>query len=85
MTKTFDELCSEFLGEDYMSATKPQAQQAQTNPSQKPGVPQPTPAAPQQNQQQTNDDQELLQLLQQKLADEKFKQSLLQLLNTKTQ
>ena len=84
MTKTFDQICSEIIGEDIMSATKPQAPVAQTNVAQKPGVPQPTPAAPHQNQ-QPNEDQELLKLLQQKLADEKFKQSLLQLLNNKPQ
>ena len=82
MKLTFDDLCAQIVGEDIMSATKlqqPAVQKPGTTTNQ---APQPTPAA-QQNQQLGDED--LLKLLQQKLADEKFKQALLQLVNPSQQ
>lgn len=76
--KTFDEICSKILGEGVPVSPATAGQTPVQNPAiQKQTTPQPTPSA---NQQQINDD-DLLKLLQQKLADEKFKQSLMQMLN----
>ena len=89
MTKNFDEICKGILGE---MITAP-AQQKPNQPQQPAQQPAPGAGAPaaiqnnvqnnQNNAQQNNQmgDDELLKLLQQKLNDEKFKQSLMQLMN----
>ena len=88
MTKTFDEICKGILGEMITAPTQQKPNQPQ-QPAQQPAQ-QPTSGAPaaiqnnvQNNAQQNNQmkDDELLKLLQQKLNDEKFKQSLMQLMN----
>jgi hypothetical protein len=85
MTKTFDEICNGILKE-MLAAPNPQkptpAQTPQSNA-------QPAPNTGAQNAIQSNqntqnkakEEEELMKLLQQKLQDEKFKQSLMQLLN----
>jgi len=88
MTKTFDEICNGILSE---MVTTPNQQQQKPNQPQQPAQPAaPGAGAPaaiqnntQNNTQQPNQmqDAELLKLLQQKLNDEKFKQSLMQLMN----
>lgn len=85
MTKNFDEICNGILSE--MVTAPNQQQKPNQNQPQQPGQqPAPgagAPAAIQNNTQQPNQmqDDELLKLLQQKLNDEKFKQSLMQLMN----
>jgi hypothetical protein len=85
MTKTFDEICNGILGE--MITAPNQQQQKPNQPGQQPAPAAGAPAAiqnnTQNNAQQPNQmqDDELLKLLQQKLNDEKFKQSLMQLMN----
>lgn len=89
MTKNFDEICNGILSE--MVTAPNQQQKPNQNQPQQPGQ-QPAPGAgapaaiqnnTQNNTQQPNQmqDDELLKLLQQKLNDEKFKQSLMQLMN----
>lgn len=88
VTKSFDELFSQLMGENYMSSTP--AQGSVTNNStatpatsaapqgNNPSQPTNTPTATGNNQQKED---ELMKMLQQKLQDEKFKQQLLQMLN----
>lgn len=79
MTKNFDDICKGILGE-MIAAPAPQASASnQTQPAAGTGA----AAAVQNNTQQNNQmkDDELLKMLQQKLQDQKFKQSLMQLLN----
>lgn len=83
MTKTFDEICKNILGE---VAIAPNIQKPNTAQPVAPNTG--AQAATQNNLQQnspTNNDEELLKMLQQKLQDEKFKQTLLQLLNPQQQ
>lgn len=82
MNKTFDQLVKEIVGENIMAATQPNQQNQQQNKQQYQTTPgaQP-PQQVQQNQQNQQGDEELLKTLQQKLADEKFKNQLLALLN----
>lgn len=87
MTKNFDDICKGILGE----MINPTTQQPQQKPGQQvaPAPQTGAPAAVQQNQQQNQQavqhpqmkDEDLLKLLQQKLTDQKFKQSLMQILN----
>lgn len=92
MKKSFDQMCAEILGEILNTTTpgasaantqqQPQQNQNQQQPQQNQQQYQktPTPNAPQQQ-----GDDELLNALQQKMQDEKFKQQLLQMLKTPQQ
>lgn len=97
MTKTFDSICKQILGETYMSPT-PKIKTTSTggnnvasntnanSSNQSPQQPQQQqqPAATNNAQSQIGDD-ELLNLLSQRIADEQFKQKLLQNLNNSQQ
>ena len=74
MTNKFEELCSKYVSEDLMSATPQQPAKPVTI----------TPQTTNQTQQQNPNmkDEELFNLLQQKMADEKFKQAFSQWLKT---
>lgn len=88
--KTFDEICEKILGEavpvppaNSSQPTVNKAPVAQNPVVQKPNTPQPTPAANQTEQPEIADDV-LMKALQQRMADAKFKESLLQMLNSQT-
>jgi hypothetical protein len=81
MNLKFDELCSKYVGENIMNPTTPNKQTTTTSTTQtQPTPPQPTPPA---KQTLPNiEDNQLLELLKQKMADDKFKQVFSQWLQT---